>query len=93
MTTLRQALADYLRIRRGLGFKLKADQRNLENFVTIQVAGARRSRARGGQRIWPLVKRPMGRCRQTVAWWDDRLAGGPSRVMSALGAAATALRR
>jgi hypothetical protein len=30
MTPLRQALGDYLRIRRQLGFKLKADQRLLE---------------------------------------------------------------
>lgn len=43
MTTLRQALADYLRIRRGLGFKLKADQRILENFVGFcEQAGSER---------------------------------------------------
>jgi integrase/recombinase XerD len=43
MTTLRQALADYLRIRRGLGFKLKADQRILENFVGfLEQAGSER---------------------------------------------------
>ena len=33
MTPLRQALHDYLRIRRQLGFKLKADGRLLEQFV------------------------------------------------------------
>jgi integrase/recombinase XerD len=33
MTPLTQALEDYLRIRRGLGFNLKADQRLLEDFV------------------------------------------------------------
>src|SRR5207248_8508456 len=43
MTPLQQALADYLRIRRRLGFKLKSDQRILENFVAfLQGAGAER---------------------------------------------------
>ena len=43
MTPLRQALADYLRIRRRLGFKLKRDQRILENFVAfLEGAGAER---------------------------------------------------
>jgi integrase/recombinase XerD len=43
MTPLRQALADYLRIRRQLGFKLKADQRMLENFIDfLERAGAQR---------------------------------------------------
>jgi integrase/recombinase XerD len=43
MTTLRQALADYLRIRRRLGFKLEADQRMLENFVGfLERAGSER---------------------------------------------------
>ena len=41
MTDLRQALADYLRIRRQLGYKLKADERLLENFVAfLERAGA-----------------------------------------------------
>jgi integrase len=43
MTPLRQALEDYLRIRRRLGFKLKDDQRLLENFVGfLERAGAQR---------------------------------------------------
>ena len=43
MTPLTQALEDYLRIRRRLGFKLKADQRLLEDFVGfLQRAGAER---------------------------------------------------
>jgi integrase/recombinase XerD len=43
MTPLRQALADYLRIRRRLGFKLRGDQRILENFVAfLEGAGADR---------------------------------------------------
>jgi integrase/recombinase XerD len=43
MSSLRQALGDYLRIRRGLGFKLQADQRLLENFVEfLERAGAER---------------------------------------------------
>jgi integrase len=43
MTPLQQALADYLRIRRRLGFKLKGDQRILENFVAfLEGAGAER---------------------------------------------------
>jgi integrase len=41
--SLRQALGDYLRIRRRLGFKLTADQRLLENFVSfLEQAGAQR---------------------------------------------------
>jgi integrase/recombinase XerD len=41
MTSLRQALDDYLRIRRGLGFKLVSDQRLLEGFVGfLEQAGA-----------------------------------------------------
>jgi len=41
MTSLRQALDDYLRIRRGLGFKLVSDQRLLESFVGfLEQAGA-----------------------------------------------------
>jgi integrase/recombinase XerD len=35
MTSLHQALEDYLRTRRQLGFQLKADQRLLENFVAF----------------------------------------------------------
>ncbi len=43
MTPLRRALEDYLRIRRRLGFKLKTDQRLLENFVAfLEQAGAER---------------------------------------------------
>jgi len=43
MIALRQALEDYLRIRRRLGFKLKADERILENFVGfLERAGAER---------------------------------------------------
>ena len=43
MTPLRQALEDYLRIRRQLGFTLKADQRLLEDFVGfLERAGAER---------------------------------------------------
>ena len=45
MTPLRQALADYLRIRRRLGFKLEGDQRMLENFVGfLEQASANASR-------------------------------------------------
>jgi hypothetical protein len=43
MTSLRQALADYLRIRRRLGFQLTSDQRLLESFVeSMEQAGAER---------------------------------------------------
>ena len=43
MTPVRQALADYLRIRRRLGFKLEGDQRMLENFVGfLEQASAQR---------------------------------------------------
>jgi hypothetical protein len=41
MISLRQALVDYLRVRRGLGFKLVSDQRLLESFVGfLEQAGA-----------------------------------------------------
>ncbi|HEY6423959.1 MAG TPA: hypothetical protein VIY28_12060 [Pseudonocardiaceae bacterium] len=41
MTTLQQALADYLRIRRGLGFEMPQDGRLLEGFVEfLEQAGA-----------------------------------------------------
>jgi integrase len=41
MTDLRQVLKDYLLIRRQLGYKLKADERLLENFVAfLERAGA-----------------------------------------------------
>ena len=41
MTGLRQVLKDYLLIRRQLGYKLKADERLLENFVAfLERAGA-----------------------------------------------------
>jgi integrase len=43
MTSLRQALDDYLRIRRRLGFELKATERQLEKFVAfLEQAGAQR---------------------------------------------------
>jgi integrase len=43
MTPLRQALGDYLRIRRRLGFELKATERHLEKFVAfLERAGALR---------------------------------------------------
>jgi integrase/recombinase XerD len=43
MSTLHQALADYLRVRRRLGFKLVSDQRLLESFVSfLEHAGAER---------------------------------------------------
>jgi integrase/recombinase XerD len=41
MSSLRQALADYLRLRRRLGFKLEDQQRQLENFLAfLERAGA-----------------------------------------------------
>ena len=43
MTTLREALADYLRIRRRLGFEMPQDDRLLEGFVEfLERAGAER---------------------------------------------------
>ena len=43
MTTLREALADYLRIRRRLGFEMPQDGRLLEGFVEfLERAGAER---------------------------------------------------
>ena len=39
MISLRQALSDYLRIRRRLGFKLKTDQRLLKSFVEFMERG------------------------------------------------------
>ena len=41
MTTLRESLCDYLRIRRGLGFELREEGRILEGFVEfMERAGA-----------------------------------------------------
>jgi integrase/recombinase XerD len=43
MTGLKQALSDYLRLRRGLGYYLERDQGQLEQFVEfLQRAGAER---------------------------------------------------
>ncbi len=43
MTTLREALADYLQIRRRLGFEMPQDGRLLEGFVEfLEQAGAQR---------------------------------------------------
>ena len=43
MSTLREALGDYLRIRRGLGFELRQEGRILEGFVAfLERAGADR---------------------------------------------------
>jgi integrase/recombinase XerD len=43
MSSLREALADYLRIRRGLGFEMPQDDRLLEGFVCfLERAGAQR---------------------------------------------------
>ena len=35
MKTLREAAQEYLRMRRGLGFKLRHDERRLERFVAF----------------------------------------------------------
>jgi integrase/recombinase XerD len=35
MKTLREAAQDYLRMRRGLGFKLRHDERRLKRFVAF----------------------------------------------------------
>ena len=43
MTSLRQALQDYLRIRRRLGFQLRDTKRHLEQFVDfLEQAGSER---------------------------------------------------
>lgn len=43
MTALEQALSDYLRLRRGLGYYLERDQGELERFIEfLQQAGAER---------------------------------------------------
>jgi hypothetical protein len=43
MSSLRQALADYLRVRRRLGFELKATERQLKQFVAfLEQAGTER---------------------------------------------------
>jgi site-specific recombinase XerD len=68
MTPLRQALQDYLRIRRQLGFKLKTGQRLLENFVEfLERAGAERI----------TIELALMWARQPVdahpSWWRQRL--------------------
>ena len=46
MTELREALADYLRVRRALGYKLAEDERFLEQFITyLEQAGETTVRA------------------------------------------------
>jgi hypothetical protein len=40
-------------------------------FSVAQAAGFSLSRTSGGQRISPLLKRPIGRCKQTVALWSS----------------------
>jgi len=43
MTALEQALSDYLRLRRGLGYCFERDQGELERFIEfLQQAGAER---------------------------------------------------
>lgn len=68
MIPLRQALDDYLRIRRRLGFKLVADQRLLESFVGfLEQAGAQRITTELALR-WarmPVHAHPH--------WWRQRL--------------------
>ena len=66
--SLRQALQDYLSIRRQLGFKLKTDQRLLENFVEfLERAGAERI---------TIELALMWACKPVQAhpsWWRQRL--------------------
>jgi integrase/recombinase XerD len=68
MTSLRQALAEYLWIRRRLGFKLEWDQRILETFVDfLEQAGA--------QRITSELAVMWARLPQDTHphWWNRRL--------------------
>jgi integrase/recombinase XerD len=69
VTGLRPALAGYLELRRGLGFKLDRDAKLLDQFITyleqhgtgtITVAGATETRPPSGDRELPPVSRTPG---------------------------------
>ena len=49
MNTLREAVHEYLRMRRHMGFKLHATERGLLNFVTFMEAPPRLCRVRGSE--------------------------------------------
>jgi hypothetical protein len=55
MRSLRQALEDYLRVRRRLGFKLGSDQRPLEDRGRQQHMGDSRNRGKGGPSPGPAM--------------------------------------
>ena len=80
--TLREALADYLRLRRRLGFEMPQDGRLLEGFVEfLERAGAERittelalkwARHAGGRAPVLLASAAVGRARVRAPPRDDR---------------------
>ena len=103
MTPLRQALEDYLRIRRQLGFDLKATERHLNNFVDfLERAGAQRITIElavmwaqtAGRRSPALVQAAAGvRARVRALSGDDRSRqrGPPTQLLLARAPAGRAL--
>lgn len=68
MTELRRALADYLRVRRALGYKLKEDERFLEQFIAyLEQAGETTIRA---ELALTWATSPEG---ASPGWWSHRL--------------------
>jgi integrase len=81
MTSLRETLADYLRIRRRLGFKLEWDQRILETFVDfLEQAGALRITSELAV-MWAMLPQDAH-----PHWWSRRLGGvrGFARYLATL---------
>lgn len=105
MTTLRDALADYLRIRRRLGFEMPQDGRLLEGFVGfLEQTGAQRittGREPGAQvgttalarAPAPLASAAVGRARVCSASGDDRPRERGFRPRTCCRARANAWRR
>ena len=67
MSPLRQALADYLTMRRALGYKLDKTERLLGQFVSFAEVG----RLSGPKRRWPGRRAPSG---AEAIWFSRRLA-------------------
>ena len=70
MSALRQALADYLRLRRALGYKLERAEQLLAQFIAYLEAARRARRSR------PSWRSPGRRCPPDAhpSWWAIRLS-------------------
>ncbi len=69
MTLLRQGLVDYLAVRRALGFKLKRDEKLLEQFLSyLEEHGEERVTVKTAL-AWATLPRDADR-----SWWSCRLS-------------------